>query len=336
MRTSLTQILLGTALLAGALVVSTWVGVIHVAPLDALGALRDGLTGRAGHSMTETLVLDVRLARGVAAAGVGASLAVAGCMLQSLLRDPLASPTMIGTAQASGFGRVLGAYLGLSYGGSVALSYVSALGAALVVLAIARSRRGFPSQVVLLSGVNVGMLFAALVGLVQYSSRDEGQLSRMVLFLLGGLWQATWDQVAWIAPLMALAILATGLLARELDLFALGEEHARRLGLGTQRVGVIVLLLASLLTSLAVSIAGVVAFVGLIVPHAARRLTGPMHARLVPLSALLGALLVLLVDGIARTAVAPSELPLGVLTSLIGVPVFLLLLRSMVRSGGAR
>lgn len=327
---------LGVVLVAAGLLASLCIGVIHVSFADVTSTLLHSVSGSADPSMAHTLIMDIRLPRAIAAACVGAALATAGCVLQSLLRDPLASPTMIGTAQASGFGRVLGVYLGLSYSGSVAVSFVMAVIGTLIVLAIARSRSGFPSQIVLLAGVNVGMLFAALIGLVQYASKEEGQLSRMVLFMLGGLWQITWAPLAIVAPLVVSSIAVVILFARELDLFALGEHNARRLGLATNRTGVMVLVIASLLTSLAVSIAGVVAFVGLIVPHAARRIVGPAHAVLVPACALIGALLVLATDCIARTAVAPNELPLGVLTSLIGVPVFLALLRSMARRGAPR
>lgn len=318
---------LGTFVLAAAVFGSLCTGVIRVAPAEVWQALWGGDDG----SLASTLVVDMRLPRAIAAACVGAGLATAGCVLQALLRDPLASPTMIGTAQASSFGRVLGVFLGTSYLGSVALAFASAVAATLLVLAVARSRRSFPSHIVLLAGVNVGMLFAALVGLVQYASKDEGQLSRMVLFMLGGLWQVTWQPIGYVVPLTALAILAAMALARELDLFALGESNAQRLGLATHRMGMVALVVASLLTSLAVSIAGVVAFVGLIVPHAARRIVGPGHVRLMPLAALLGALMLLGIDCVTRTVVAPNELPLGVVTSLIGVPCFLLLLRAMAR-----
>ena len=321
--------LIGLALCALALALSLAVGVIRVPP----GEILDVLAGRGGESLARTLVLEMRLPRGIGALGVGAALGTAGCLLQALLRDPLASPSMIGTAQASGFGRVLGVYLGFSFAASVVLSFLMAAAGTLLVLAVVRSRRSFPSQIVLLAGINVGLLFAALIGLVQYASRDEGQLSRMVLLLLGGLWQVTWEPLRIIAPLTLVGI-GIGLLgARRLDLFSLGEESADRLGLATKHSGPAILALACLLTSLAVSIAGVIAFVGLIVPHAARRLVGPAHERRLPASAFLGGLLVLGVDCIARTVVAPNELPLGVLTSLLGVPFFLYLLRSTARRG---
>ncbi|MCB9909069.1 MAG: iron ABC transporter permease [Planctomycetes bacterium] len=320
-----------TAMLA--LLLSLGIGIIHV----PYGEVVQVLLGQGDSaSLHRTLILEMRLPRAVGALVVGAGLGAAGCMLQALLRDPLASPTMIGTAQASGFGRVLGVFLGMGYLGSVALSFVMAVTGTMIVLLIARSRRGFPAQTVLLAGVNVGMLFAALIGLLQYISRDEGQLSRMVLMLLGGLWQVTWGPLAWIGPITAVVVGMALLLGRNLDLLALGEEDARRLGQHARGVGTLVLVLACLLTSLAVSIAGVIAFVGLVVPHAARRIVGPIHGALLPASAILGGLLVLATDCIARVAVPPNELPLGVLTSLIGVPSFLFILRSMARGGGAR
>ena len=327
---------IGLALLAACVFASLASGVIHVGVADVLRALGGRLGDGQADALVRTLVLDMRLSRGLAAAGVGAGLGTAGCLLQSLLRDPLASPSMIGTAQASGFGRVLGVYLGFSFAGSVVLAFVFAALGTLLVLWVSRARRGFASQLVLLTGINVGLFFMALIGLVQYASRDEGQLSRMVLFLLGGLWQARWETLRVVLPLTLLAIACALGAARALDLFSLGESNADRLGLGTRRAGPAILVLACLLTSLAVSIAGVVAFVGLIVPHAARRIVGPAHAVLLPASAALGGVLLVAMDCVARTAVAPNELPLGVLTSIVGVPLFLALLRELARRGEAR
>lgn len=330
-------IALGLVATMACVAASLGVGVIRV-PFGEVGrAVLDALSGRPGaDSLSRALVLELRLPRACAAVSVGAALGAAGCMLQALLRDPLASPTIIGTAQASGFGRVLGVFVGLSYHGSVALSFAMAVAGTLLVLSISRARRGFPAQTVLLTGVNVGLFFGALIGLVQYLSKDEGMLSRMVLMLLGGLWQVTWEPLRLILPVTLAVVAAALFLGRQLDLLALGEEDAERLGLRTRAVGTAVLLLACLLTSLAVSLAGVVAFVGLVVPHAARRIVGPIHAALLPASAFLGGLFVLGTDCLARTAVAPNELPLGVLTSLIGVPCFLLVMRSLARRGAAR
>jgi iron complex transport system permease protein len=335
-RSPLAVTLVGAGAAALALVLSLCVGVVPVPASEVARVLLDALGGGHGDgSMAHTLVMEMRLPRAVAALAVGAGLGTAGCLLQALLRDPLASPSIIGTAQAAGFGRVLGVYLGLHYAGSLGLAFVTAVAGTALVLAVARARTGFPRQAVLLTGVNVGLLFAALIGLVQYMSKDEGQLSRMVLWLLGGLWQVTWASLALVAPVTAACIVVALLLRWHLDVLALGEESALRLGLGTRGFGTGILVLACLLTSLAVALAGVVAFVGLVVPHAARRIVGPAHAVLLPACTFLGGVLVLLVDCVARTAVPPNELPLGVLTSLIGVPCFLAILRGVVRRGGA-
>ncbi|HTF89120.1 MAG TPA: iron ABC transporter permease [Planctomycetota bacterium] len=329
--------ILGLVAAIAAIALSLCIGVIHVPIGEVARVLPDFVMGRDREtSMASTLVLEMRLPRAVGAFFVGAALGSAGAMLQALLRDPLASPTLIGTAQASAFGRVLGVFLGMSYVGSLLLSFLTAVAGTLIVLVIARSRRGMPSQAVLLTGVNVGMLFAALIGLVQYMSTDEGQLSRMVLLLLGGLWQVTWPPLALIVPATLVCIGAGLLLSRHLDLLSLGEDSALRLGMNTRSSGTAVLLLSCLLTSLAVSIAGIVAFVGLVVPHAARRLVGPAHRALLPACAFLGGILVVAVDCVARTALPPNELPLGVLTSLVGVPFFLVVMHSMVREGATR
>lgn len=328
-------VIVGLCALVLGVFASLCVGVLHVGPGEVLNVITDALVGRGGDSTARTLVLEMRLPRAIGALVVGCGLGAAGCVLQALLRDPLASPTIIGTAQAAGFGRVLGVYLGWTFGACLVVSYATALAGTLLVLIVSRARRGFASQTVLLTGVNVGLFFAALIGLVQFLSRDEGQLSRMVSMLLGGLWQITWAPLRWIAPTALVGVVLAALAHRHLDLSELGEEGARRLGLDTRRSGTLLLLVACGLTTLAVSIAGIVAFVGFVVPHAARRIVGPTHDVLVPASAVLGGLLVLATDALARTLVPPNELPLGVLTTLIGAPVFLLVLRSLMRSEGA-
>lgn len=302
---------------------------------EVAGVVGRALTGDAGTSTAATLVLDMRLPRAVGALVVGAALATAGCLLQAMLRNPLASPFVIGTAQASGFGAVVAITLGLARGGVLGLSFAAAVAAMALVLWLARSPRGLPTEAVVLTGLAVSLLFGALTGLVRYLAHDEAVVGRITLWILGGLWHLTWPPLATLAPVAVVAIVATCLLWRRLDLLALGEADAQRLGLDVRRTGTVLLLLACALTAIAVNVGGVVAFVGLVVPHAARRLVGPAHDALLPASAFLGGLLVLATDVVARTALPPQELPLGVVTSLVGVPMFLVLLRSLRRRGGA-
>jgi ABC-type Fe3+-siderophore transport system permease subunit len=329
-----TVALSGLAVTIAAVLVSMTLGVAHVPLADVAAAVGDLAAGTT--SPGRTLVVDVRLPRAVGALCAGAALGTAGCALQALLRNPLASPFVIGSAQAAGFGAVLAISIGLPHVGTLALAFAMSVAAALLVLALSRTERSLPTESVVLTGLAVSLLFTALTGLVRFLAADEGVLGRIALWILGGLWQTTWTPLAAMAPLTLAAVAAMLLFARRLDLLALGESDAQRLGVRVRSTGTTVLLLSCLLASLAVCIAGVVAFVGLIVPHAARRLVGPAHAALLPASAFLGAVLVVATDTLARTAAPPQELPLSVVTSLIGVPCFLVLMRSLrARRSGA-
>jgi ABC-type Fe3+-siderophore transport system permease subunit len=320
---------MGAVSAAAVALASLALGVYHVPLANVARALGELFTGGTHPSTDYTLVVDMRLPRALGAFCVGAGLGTAGCMLQSLLRNPLASPFVIGTAQGAGFGAVLAIFLGLPYFGTLTFAFVMSVIAALLVLSLARTQRSLPTESVVLTGLSMSLLFGALIGLMRYLAHDEGILSRMALWILGGLWNVTWGPLAVMAPLVVVSVVAAGVLWRRLDLLALGQEDARRLGLRVGRTGVIVLLLSCVLTSLAVCTGGVVAFVGLIVPHAARRLVGPAHAALVPACAFLGGILVIVADTVARTVAPPQELPLGVVTSLAGVPAFLFIMRSL-------
>ena len=320
----------GTALVAAAAVLSLGFGVVEVPASEVARVLLGG-----GEPGSRTLVAEMRLPRALGAICVGGALGAAGCLLQAVLRNPLASPSVIGTAQAAALGKVLAVLLGLSGAGAVGLSFAAALAAALAVLALAREQWSLATDSVVLIGVNVALLCGALAGLGQAMARDEGERTRMALLLLGGLWQVDRAQLAWIGPATAAVAAGSMLLARHLDLLALGDADARRLGLRVGAAGPLVLGISCLLTSLAVAVAGIVAFVGLVVPHAARRIVGPGHAALLPASAFLGAILVIATDTLARTAAPPNELPLTVVTSILGVPCFLLVLRSLRRRRAA-
>ncbi len=324
----------GTALTLIAVMASLTIGVSHVPLAEVVHALtsRGGASDAA--SIGDALVWNMRLPRAIGAVCVGAALGAAGCMLQALLRNPLASPTVIGTSQAAAFGKVLGVAIGIGYAGSLALSFLAACGGALLVIALARTRSGLPALSVVLMGITMSLFFAAMTGLMVFLARDEDQLARMALMLAGGLWRVSWGSLSIIAPATAAACLAALLFARPLDILALGEGDAKRLGLNTARTGTAVLLIACLATSLAVSLAGVVAFVGLIVPHAARRIVGHSHRVLLPACILLGSILVVATDTLARSIAPPHELPLGVVTSLIGVPCFIIIVRSLQRRSG--
>ena len=311
---------------------SLTIGVYGIGLGEVAGALKTMLCGGTPTVQEETaytLVVHMRLPRALGAVVVGSSLGTAGVLLQALLRNPLASPFVIGTSQAAGFGAVLAIFLGLPLAATFGSAFGFSVVAALLVLALSRTDRSLPTESVVLTGLSMSLLFGALIGLVRYLARDEGVVSRISLWILGGLWHLSLSSLALLGPPALAAVVLACLLWRRLDLLALGEADAARLGMAVRRTGTLVLLLSCVLTSLAVCIGGVVAFVGLVVPHAARKLVGPAHGALVPAAAILGAVFVLATDGIARVAVPPQELPLGVVTSLVGVPAFLLMLRSL-------
>lgn len=302
------------ALLVGACLVSLLVGAVHV-PVDELW--------RSG-------IVRLRLARTVLAATVGAALSVAGLIFQALLRNPLAEPYVLGVSSGAGLGAALAIVFGLGALGAWVVPGVAFAGALLTIVmvyALARTPSGrTPIETLLLSGVVVNAVLASmLMFLVAMTPAEE--LRNVVWWLLGSLQAFDWRQVAPMAALTAVGVGATQLFARDLNLMSLGEEPAAHLGLSVPRTRRLFFLVASLMAGATVASCGMVGFVGLIVPHAARRLVGPDHRRLVWSSALGGAAFLVLADVAARTALAPREISIGVVTALLGGPFFLFLLR---------
>ncbi len=320
----------GTAVVVVFGAVSLCLGVYDVPLKNVLAALGD-LFRSGPPSQDHMLVVGMRLPRVVGAICVGAGLGTAGCMLQALLRNPLASPFVIGTAQGAGFGAVLAIFLRLPYEATLAISFGMSLVAAFLVLWLARTERSLPTESVVLVGLSLTLLFGNLIGLLRFLGHDEGVLGRIAIWILGGLWHLTWPPLAVLAPVVVVSVALACILWRRMDLLALGQADAQRLGVNVRLAGTVVLLLSCVLTSAAICIGGVLAFVGLIVPHAARKLVGPGHSVLLPASAFLGAGLVIATDTVARTVAPPQELPLGVVTSIVGVPAFLWILRSLRR-----
>lgn len=321
-------IVAGVLLTIAAAWASLCIGATGVGPLDAVRALAGAVSAEEAGGRAYTVVMMIRLPRIVAAACVGASLGTAGCMMQSLLRNPLASPFVIGTSSAASFGAVLGIFLGLSHAFTLAAAFGTAAIGGFLVLSLSRVHGRLPTESVVLTGFGVGLLFSSGTGFLQYIVSEESQLREMVLWLLGGLWRTTWQPLAIHVPVTIVALLAAMTFTRDLDVLSLGETDAHRLGVRVARSRTLVLLVACLLTSLAVALAGVVAFVGLVVPHVARRLVGVSHRTLMPACAIGGALFLVVADTVARTAMVPHELPLGIVTSMVGAPAFLGILRA--------
>lgn len=277
---------------------------------------------------TSDIVRSLRLPRAILAFLVGGSLALSGAGLQALVRNPLADPFLLGLSGGAGLGAVVA--IGLHLASPWALPLAAFAGALFAMALVYRlglvGGAELDPRVLILAGVAVGA-FAAAVTTAIVSLSDAAELRNAFLWLWGGLSGASWDTVLLIAVYVPLPVAVLLAAARPLDLLALGEEPARHLGADVEPLKRRVYVAASLLTAAAVAVSGVIGFVGLVVPHAMRLVWGHRHRPLLPAAFLGGGALLAVSDTVARVAVAPRELPVGIVTALVGVPVFVLLLR---------
>jgi iron complex transport system permease protein len=316
-------ILLGLSLLALLSIgLALMAGSLKVPPGEVLAAL----LGQAGG--TGDIVLQLRLPRALAGFACGGLLALAGALMQVLLRNPLADPYVLGISGGAGVGAMFGMLLGLSVFGVDSLAFAGAFAAMLLVFGLAHGDGSWTQTRLLLTGVIVAAGCGALVALM-LTIADEHKLRGMLFWLMGDLGQSgQW----WPALLtLAVALLCAMPFARELNLLARGLLQAQALGVSVGRLRYAIYLLASLATAASVTTAGSIGFVGLIVPHLVRLATGNDQRVLLPATVLAGGSLLVLADTLARTLIAPQQLPVGVLTALIGVPVFLFLLSRQPR-----
>jgi iron complex transport system permease protein len=295
------------------------------------------MLGRAGAVDTTAvaIVWDLRLARVLLAALIGAGLASAGAAFQGLFRNPLADPFVVGASGGAALGATLAIVTNLNVRGAglgpVPLAaFVGALLAVALVYGVAEVGGSTPVTALLLAGAALSTLLSAAVSTLLIM--NDQPLYEVFAWLLGGLSGRSWSHLQASAPYLLVSLGWLWLLARPMDALACGEETAQSLGLSLHRTRGAIVAAASLTTAAAVATGGIIGFVGLIAPHIARLLFGGSHARLIPASALLGALLLLLADNLARTVVAPLELPVGIVTALLGGPFFLYLLKT--RAGG--
>ncbi|NGO63542.1 iron ABC transporter permease [Rhizobium daejeonense] len=303
------------------------VSVPRIAEILLNGALNPGTIP---DEMDERIVLLVRLPRVLLSALSGAALAVGGASLQGVFRNPLVSPQVLGISQGAAFGGALAILFGYSGIVLLGMSFILGLAALILVGALARINGRTEIITVILSGMVVGAMFAALVSIVQFVADPNTSLPAIVYWLMGSFSTATWARLWLAVPGMALGLFAVWLLRYRLNLLALEDSEARSLGVNPDRERWIVFAAISLMTGTSVAVAGIVGWIGLVVPHAARILVGEDHRALIPASALLGAAYLTFIDTLARTLTA-AEIPLGVLTALIGAPVFGLLLRRHFR-----
>ena len=284
-------------------------------------------------AVDETIIFQIRLPRVVGGALVGAALATAGVLFQGLLRNPLADPYIIGTSAGAALGATIAMILPLNlallgFGLIPLTAFIGALTSVILVYNLARVGGRTPVISMLLTGFVVSALLVAIIAFMMSIGDRLGLNLRSVFsFLMGHISVTNWNQLAVAAPLVIGGIIAARFFAFHLNAFSLGEEGAAYLGIEVERDKMLILSLGSLLTATAVSISGLVGFVGLVMPHAMRLSLGPDHRLLVPASALAGAIFLVITDLLARTILAPGEIPVGIITALIGAPFFLYLLR---------
>lgn len=281
---------------------------------------------------TALIVNEIRLPRAILTGLVGAILAISGAAMQGLFRNPLADPSLIGvTAGASAgaslaivFGGALAGFAGLS---AVAMAaFAGGAAAVLLVYTLATRASGTSVATMLLAGIAISALAGSLTSLLEFYASND-MLRRISLWQMGGLEGANWPRVALMTGIAVVVLAGLPRLARALNALLLGESEARHLGFAVDRTKTILITLVALGVGVSVALAGAIAFVGLVVPHIVRLAIGPDHRALLPASALAGAVLLLAADTVARVAVAPTELPVGLLTALLGAPFFIVLLR---------
>jgi iron complex transport system permease protein len=322
---------IATLLLLASLLTGVAAGAVHITPREFLAILMGNhATGATDY---HTILFYIRLPRVVTAGVIGAALALAGVLFQGLFRNPMAEPYVLGSSGGAAFGAALGMFLFphaalLGFGAAAVFAFLGAVFTITVVYMVARVGGRTPTVALLLSGFAVSMILNESSSVLVYV-RDELSFNarNLTLWLHGSVAFSEWSQLIFPAAMLLLGGLFSFRLRRVLNVFALGEDYARQLGINVElsRAGIVAV--GSVLTASAVLLGGIIGFVGLLVPHVVRLIVGPEHGRLLALSAICGASYLILADTFARTVVAPSELPVGLITACLGGPVLIYLLR---------
>ncbi|GAA2110548.1 iron chelate uptake ABC transporter family permease subunit [Streptomyces synnematoformans] len=327
---------LAAAGLLVSLVAATLFGSANIGPLDVVSTIlrHVGLGGIAPTpplpGLLDALIWESRFPRVLLAAAVGAALAVSGAVLQAVTRNPLADPYLLGVSSGASTGAVAVLLLGIAGGVSLSTgAFVGGLVAfGLLLVLLGGGRVASPSRVVL-TGMLVYWFFSAVTSLILMISGDANSTRGFTYWLLGTLAGARWEGVTVTVLIILVGVLAIQFFAPALDAFTFGWDAAAALGINVTAARIWLMVLTSLITAASVAASGAIGFIGLLIPHAVRILTGPMHRSLLPLSAIVGAIFLIWVDTFARTAFMPHELPAGVVTALLGAPAFALILKRL-------
>jgi iron complex transport system permease protein len=328
------------AILIAAVMVSAVVGQLSISVTEVVGALLKwmGITTAWAplDPVVEATLEVVRFPRIVMALAVGAALAVAGALMQAVFGNPLAEPGVVGVSAGAALGASTAIVFGIAAGGGgvALLAFVGGLGATLLVYAVARAGGRTEVVTLLLTGIAINAFAQAGLAFVLFLA-DTASREQIVFWQLGSLAGSVWSEVAIVLPVLIIGTILAVLLASKLDLLSLGERNARHLGVDVEQLRIISIVLVALLTGVAVAFAGIIAFVGLVVPHIIRMALGPAHRGLLVASAVGGGALLAIADLMTRTLVSGADLPIGMLTALVGGPFFFgLLYQQRRRSGG--
>ncbi|MDI6716528.1 MAG: iron chelate uptake ABC transporter family permease subunit [Actinomycetota bacterium] len=326
--------LLGLMLIVTIIIASS-VGAVSIPLATILGSAWSKTVGFTGSHVVGTgtkdfIIWQIRLPRVVLSMLVGASLAVAGVVTQGLFKNPMADPYIVGVS----FGGGLGATVALLYGAALGFgeflvpvaALLGALGATFLVYNLARTGGRVPVSTLILSGIAVGSFFSAIISLLMTVHGED--LQSVVFWLMGGMAARSWRHVGMVIPFIAVGFALAMAFSRELNVMVMGDERAYQLGVDIERAKKVLIVAVSLLAGAAVSVSGLIGFVGLIIPHVVRLVIGPDHRILLPCSALVGAIFLIFTDTLARTILAPAEIPVGIITALFGTPFFMYLLRT--------
>jgi len=326
--------LLSFAALAIAVLLSVGVGSVAISPKETLEVLWNTLQGTAPTSdinhTYQIILLTLRLPRTILMIMTGAALAGSGCAYQGLFQNPLADPYLIGAASGAGLGAIISLTLGwpaspFSYLAVPMTAFIGALLTVFLVFQLAKVKKTLPVTNLILAGVAVSSFVTALTSFLLINA--SGELRRAVVWLLGGSTMAGWKPVLGQLPYVLVGLIGLSAYAYKLNVLQFGDEQALQLGINVNRARTRIVVFATLSTAAAVAFTGVIGFVGLIIPHILRRVTGGDIRRLLPFSMIGGAIFLVLADVVARVIVAPQELPVGIITSLCGAPFFLFILR---------
>lgn len=342
-RIRLRGVLLSAALglvLVGSVVISAITGQLPVVALDVVGSVLKWMGFQTSLApadpVVEATLQVVRFPRIVMALAVGAALAVAGALMQAVFGNPLAEPGVVGVSSGAALGASTAIVFGISAGGGgvAFLAFIGGLLATLLVYAVARAGGRTEVVTLLLTGIAINAFAQAGLAFVLFLA-DTASREQIVFWQLGSLAGSVWSEVVIVLPVLVLGTILAVMMAGKLDLLALGERNARHLGVDVEQLRIIAIVLVALLTGVAVAFAGIIAFVGLVVPHIIRMALGPAHRGLLVASAVGGGALLAIADLLTRTLVSGADLPIGMLTALVGGPFFFALLyQQRRRSGG--